>query len=150
MCPVSNVNDVPGSTVLRLSPRENQHAVSGQHQRGGMAETMQRCRLRENAPAIAHDAGIDPVLVDVAVKDFTPLAAIREPDPIPELVDGRKMHDHQHVVSFAFDPALEGEDAILVVDVHNAKSLAAQAGIAPAQVDELVCETQMIEHLLVR
>src|SRR5207253_6326333 len=129
--------------------REDQDAVRGQHQRGAMTQTMQRLRLGINATAVAHDVGVDPILVDVAVKDFTPLTAAGKTDPIVEPIERRKMRDDEHPVSFAFDPALEREHAILVVDVHNAKSLAAQARIAPAQIDELARETQMIEHLLV-
>src|SRR5438477_2792167 len=79
--------------------REDQDAVRGQHQRGAMTQTMQRLRLGINATAVAHDVGVDPILVDVAVKDFTPLTAAGKTDPIVEPIERRKMRDDEHPVA---------------------------------------------------
>src|SRR5207249_581954 len=114
-----------------------------------MTQIMKRLRLGIHAATIARDTGVDPVLVGVAIEDFTPLAATRKANPIFEPIERRKMHDDENVATFAFNPALESEHAILVVCMHDAKPLAAQAGIAPAQVNKFARETQVIEHLLV-
>ncbi len=89
-----------------------------------MAEVMQRVR-DDDSPAIADHAGIDPVLVHVAVEDLAPLPAAGEADAIAEPVEGRQMHDHNHVVAFSLHPAMKRQHSVLIVRVHGAKSLAA-------------------------
>ena len=68
---------------------------------------------------------------------------------IVEAIEIPEMHHHDHVVAFALHPAVEGQHAVLIVDVDHAEPLSAQARILPAKPDQLAREPQMIEHLLV-
>ena len=90
-----------------------------------MAEVIQRVRVGDDSPAITDHDGIDPVLVHVAVEDLVPLPASGEADAIAEPVEGRQMHDHDHVVAFSLHPAMKRQHSVLIVRVHGAKSLAA-------------------------
>ena len=59
------------------------------------------------------------------------------------------MDDHDHVVTFTFNPALEGEYAIVIMHMDDAETLSAQSWMLPAQGDQLARETQVIDHLFV-
>ena len=93
--------------------------------------------------------GFTPGLINIAVKDLAPGAAAGNADPVIETVKSGEMHDHQHVLSFAFDPAMKGQDTILIVDVDHAETLSAQTRVAPTQREQLAREAKVIEHLLV-
>ena len=49
-----------------------------------MTEVVQRLRIGDDSPAVADHVGIDPVLVDVAVEDLTPVPAAGKADAIAE------------------------------------------------------------------
>ena len=110
---------------------------------------MERLRSGEDSAAVAGDVGVHPVLVDVAVEDFAPGAVAREADAVVEAIEWREMRDHDHVVARPFDPAMEGEHSVLIVSVDYSESLAAQARMFPAEVEQLASEPQVIEHLFV-
>ena len=124
--------------------------LAGSTSGGRESEAVQRCRVGEDAAAVAGDVRVDPVLVDVAVEDLPPVAAAREADAVVEAVERSKVHDHHHVVAFALDPAVEREHAVLIVDVHHAETLArASAGCRQRSAEQLAREPQVVEHLLV-
>ena len=64
--------------------------------------------------AIARDVGVHPVLIHVAVEDLAPRAPAGEADAVVEAVEGGEVDRHQHVVAFAFHPAMERQHAIFV------------------------------------
>ena len=87
-----------------------------------MIEIMQRLRVGDDQPAVADHAGIDPVLVHVAVEDLAPHPTAGEADPIIEPIEGRQMHDHDYVVAFPLHPAMKRQHSVLIVRVHGAMS----------------------------
>ena len=105
------------------SPREHQDAVGRQHKCSRVAEIVQGKRLSKDATAIACNTWIDPILIDIAVKDFTPVAATRESDAVAETIEVRQVHHHDHIMPFTHHPPVEGERAVLIVAVHHAKPL---------------------------
>ena len=103
-----------------------------------------------DAPAIARDDRVDPVVVHVAVEDLQPMARPGESDrvgPVRRLVQAG---GHHYVAARADDPSLEGDHPVGVVDVEDVDRLAAQGRLMPAQGDQLAAEAQMILHGLIR
>lgn len=84
--------------------------------------------LGEDSAAVACDVRVDPGFVDVAVECFLPLAACGEADPVLEAVVGREVGYDEDVLAFSFYPALEGEHAVVIVGVHDLKTLSAKRG----------------------
>ena len=83
-----------------------------------VAEAVQRPRVGDHPAAVARDLGIDPVLVDVAVEDFVPIAPARESDPIAVAVERREVDDHQQeAILRSDDPTVKGDDR-LYYEVH--------------------------------
>ena len=105
--------------------------------------------LPVDTAAIACAVGVDPVLINVAVKDFTPVACAGKADAVTEAIEWRKVYHDDHVVAFAFHPAMKRKHAVLIMYMDHAETLAAQAGIAPAQLDQLSRKAHMIDHLLI-
>jgi hypothetical protein len=67
--------------------------------------------VRKDAASVADNIGIYPRFTDVAVKHLAPGATAGNADALVETVKGGEMHDHEHVVAFAFDPAMERQHA---------------------------------------
>lgn len=84
-----------------------------------MVESVQRLRISHDAPAIPHYRGIDPVLVNVAVKDLAPSSTSSKTDAIADARKICEMRYHHHVMAFAFFPAVKHQDAILIVRMHR-------------------------------
>lgn len=114
-----------------------------------MVEAVHGVPIGADTTAVAGNIEIYPVLVDIAVKDFAPGAAAGNADAVVETVEGGEMNDHEYVVPFAFDPAVKGQDAILVAGVDDAETVSAQSRVTPAQSDQLARKTKMIGHLFV-
>ena len=114
-----------------------------------MAEVVQRLGPCVDPSTVADGVDVDPVLVDIAVENLAPITAAGKADLIVEAIGVPEMHDHDHVVALSLHPAVKREHAILIVNMHNAETLTAQARIAPAKFNELPRETHMIQHLLV-
>ena len=81
-----------------------------------------RERLSEHAAAIPRHMRIYPILVDITVEDPTPFSPAGEADPVAEAVERREVHDHHHVMALALHPAMKGQHAVAVVDVHDAEA----------------------------
>ena len=97
-----------------------------------MAEAVHGLLVCEDGAAVAGDIGIYPGFIDIAVKDFAPDSAAGDANAIIETVEGGKMHDHEYVVSFAFDPAMKSKDTILIAHMDDAETLSAQPWVTPA------------------
>lgn len=80
--------------------------------------------------AIPGDEGIDPVVVDVAVEHLQPAPRPRAANIV--VVPGpfvQSAHD-DNIVSDTFHPTLEGENAVVIVDVKDGTAFATKAGYA--------------------
>ena len=114
-----------------------------------MPESMAWQWFGNDSAAIAGDVGIHPIFINVAVKNLTPFATTWESDPVDETMECRQMHNDNHIVPLAFNPAVKDKYAVLIVHMDHTKSLPPQAGKLPAQLDQFAYESEVIEHLLI-
>jgi hypothetical protein len=72
-----------------------------------------------DAPAIASNDRIDPVIINVAVKDLLPRSRKGEADGV--VIPGRfgKSRSHYYVMTGSLQPALKGKHPFLVADVER-------------------------------
>src|SRR5580704_10456426 len=96
--------------------REHHHSVGGNHDRTRCAEAMHRAARGINRAAVAGHYRVDPVVVDIAIKDLEPGSAERESDLIAPPCRFVEARDHDDVPARALEPSMVRDDAILVVD----------------------------------
>ena len=144
----TNDKAVAGSCWEHLS-REDQHTVRGKHEVGGIVEAVQRVRQRGDSPAIARSAGIEPILIGITVEYFTPIAAAGEADPVADTGGVGQVQDHQYIEAFTFNPAVKGQDTVLIVHMHHTKPFSSQTRTPSPDRQQFSDEAQMVEHLLV-
>src|SRR5437773_4364586 len=93
-------------------------SVGGDDHRGRPRHAMQRRASGPNLASIAGRPGVHPVVVNVAVEDFEPTALAGEADFVvpPGLV--AEIGNEDDIAAKAFEPAVEGDDAIVVMGVE--------------------------------
>src|SRR5271165_4322596 len=111
-----------------------------------MRQAVYRAAADIDGSAVADCERIDPIVIDVAVEEFGPATIPGEAELVAEervVVEAR--HDDD-VETLALDPAVKGDDPIVVVRVVSVDRLAAQSGLIPAQTDEVLGKSQLIAH----
>src|SRR5262245_56349852 len=106
--------------------RKHDHAIRRKHDCCRIVEAMHRLRVGNDTPAVTDHGGIDPVFIDIAVEDLTPVSAAWESNTIPDAVEVGQVQHHDDVMAFAFYPAMKRQHAVLIVHVRHAKPLPAQ------------------------
>ena len=102
-----------------------------------------------DAPSIALDLGVNPRIVYIAVEDFVPLATGREPNSVGMVVKRGFIqgNDNHHIPTNSGQPALECDDAIIVMDVHDLNALPHKGGVPPTKPHQVAREPMLIGHL---
>lgn len=121
--------------LLAISAGKDKDAVRRDHERSRVAKAMERMRIGMDHALVSCHAGVDPILVRVAVEDFAPFPVVGESDAIFSAIKGGEVNHHDHVVTLPFHPAMECEHPVLVVDMNHPKLIAAETRIAPTQLD---------------
>jgi hypothetical protein len=80
---------------------------------------MHRAIFREDMAAISRHNRVDPIVIDVAVETLAPGASPGKADPVAILIHLAQAGDHNDVLADAFDPAMEGNDAVAIVDMED-------------------------------
>jgi len=70
--------------------------------------------------AIPGNDGVHPIVVNIAIEDFLPLAAAGKADLIVEPVAFVEAGDNDDIGSRTFHPVLKREHAVVVVNVNEA------------------------------
>ena len=109
----------------RWLPGENQDAVCGQDEAGGVPKTMKRLRVGQDAAVIARHAGIDPIFIHIAVEHFTPGSLARQADLISDTSEVGQVQNDHHVLTFPLHPTMEGQHPILVMHMGRTEPTAA-------------------------
>src|SRR6266446_651113 len=107
---------------------------------------MHRYVIREGCPRVPSRLRVNPVIVNVAVEYFAPAATGRKTDAIAIAVKVRHAYYNNYILPFAWHPAVERQNTILVMRVHRAKAFAAQRRKVPAQLNQFSSKTQEIAH----
>ena len=108
--------------------------------------------IRIDTAWIALGGGIEPVVVDVAVKHLVPMPRPRKPKAIAIIVERalvQARHDHD-VPAGAGQPSMEGDHAIAIVHMEDVGGLAAQGWMSSTQPDQIASESMMISHVPIR
>src|SRR5579864_8903207 len=105
---------------------------------------------RVNPAAVARYDRIYPIVIDITVEYFPPIAAERESDAI--VVPGvfRKRRDHDNVVPRSLQPTVKCDHSVLVVNMKWIDIIASQRGVIPAKPDQVLRKAQMIHTSDVR
>ncbi len=80
---------------------------------------MQRPSRGDNSAAIARHQGVHEVVVDIAIEDFYPSSGEWESDRIVKPVRFSERRYDDYVLSRAFQPAMKGNHAVLIVYVEG-------------------------------
>ena len=114
-----------------------------------MAKTVHRPAIGPYRPAITADRRVYPLIVDIAIEDLRPTAARGESELITKLRVVAEIGGDDYITAYPFDPAMKGDHSIFIVDVEDADRITANRRLHPAQTDEILRETQKIDHRLI-
>ena len=75
------------------------------------------------------------MVVDVAVEDFVPVAAAGESDAIASIVERAlvRARNNDDAAANAWQPAVEGDDAIVILNMEYVQAFSAQRRMFSAQ-----------------
>src|SRR4051794_20024966 len=79
------------------------------------------------------------------------MAAARKAEAIAAIIKRILVQacDHNHVSSDSWQPAMNGNDAVVVVDVEHVDAFATQRRMLPSEPHELAREAMLIRHMFI-
>lgn len=117
-----------------LPAREDDEPVRGNHDGRGCTEAMHWRTRCIDAATVACRHGIDPVLIHIAIERLDPAARVGKADRIaPPGGVGKRRDDND--IGARVEPAVVGDDSVLVMDVESTHVVAAQGGLIPTEAD---------------
>ena len=85
-----------------------------------------------HAAAVAGDNRVHPIVVNVAVENLEPGSGVGKSNRVVVPSCFGKRRDYNYVASRAGKPSVEGDDAVLIVDMKWVYMFTAQSRLIPA------------------
>ena len=104
-------------------PCKHQQTIGWKEKARGSNEAMQRLGVCENFATVACGDWVHPVLVDVAIKNFSPAARPRETDSVVEAMRRSEVNHDDHIMPLALNPAMKRKHSVFIVSMNNSKTL---------------------------
>ena len=138
-----------GDALSLSTTGENHKSIGGYRDASRGGQSVQRRSGSFNCAAVAGHHRIHPVIIDVAIENLEPRSVCRKSNlivvPVPIIESG----NHHDIVSDTFDPALEGDHTVLIMDVEDVATLPTECWLTLAKADEVSGEPQEVRHVLI-
>src|SRR5438552_3497157 len=108
-------------------------------------QTVPSRSVGDDPAGIALRIRIEPLVIDVAIEHFVPMAAAGKTEAITVIVERAlvQARDDHDIAADARQPAMNGDDAVFVVDVKHVQAFAAQGRMFSSKPHEVAREAML-------